>query len=726
MSEQGIVWGMVLARTAVFTTLCQLRYRSFFANEWQDVAAANQIAYQTAHGHPFFQTLTDQYFLAHFQPIYLLAALPYRVWPHISTLHFMLSLGLGLGAVPLFWLVRERVATKGAGAFCAALYLCYAPLNYLNLSDFRAVLFAPPILLFALYFLEKKRFRAFLIACLLAMCCKENVSITVILLGAYGFYRHRRARWALWTLIAGVLWLTASIHIAIPLCQCDVRYPEQIGPYFMQWGSGDSLYEFVKSTLLNPMPMLQVLWSYHRLMLLFRLLWPLCFLSVLSPQIAIIGLPGLLQALLSRHAAFSNVRAHWLATAVPFLCASAVYSVAQVLGWCEKRRSSGRLWRGARYPVLFAVAGVSLLANFGRNILGTPDDSTPIYDERFLSATNIYDRRFYTMDAEDTKAWELLSLIPESASVAASGHLLPALSHRRRIVEFGKPMQYMSGKYRDFTAVDYVMVHARCLWHGAGDYWWPGRRHLRYMLQGLLEQGGWEVVKMDGLFVLLRRHTGAALSSSGIAATMGRLESAWSCSQDVALGDLIHEGEWLLRKGELKAAERVFRKAVAMKPRGPFAYQRLGTILRRGGRHAEAASAFREAVARCPLSAALRLDLGMAELKTGDLARAEAEIRRAIWLYPGRSLYHATLGRVLFLRGQHPQAVRALERAISTDPNALRAMLMLARCYCALGQHARAVQVYQQIVGRDRTGTIGREAAKELSQLGRTIGPEQR
>lgn len=715
------MWVMIAAHAIVFTALCYLRYRSLFACEWQDVAAANQIAYQTAHGHPFYQSLTEQYFLAHFQPIYFLIAIPYRVWPHISTLHGLLSLSFALGALPLFKIVRERTVAKGAGALCAWIYLAYAPLNYLNLSDFRGVLLAPPIMVFGLYFIERNRFKPFLVACFLAMCCKENVALSVILLGLYGSFRHRKIHWALATVAAGSLWLIVSIKYMVPWCLRDVRYPQEIGTYWHQWTGDMTLPEFVKSTLKNPLPLLSLVFSYHRLHLLFRLLWPLCFLSLLSPQIVVIGLPGLLQLLLSQHVYLSVKRIHWVSNGVFFLCVAAIYSFVWISNCCAKLGLSTSSRRFVEYGVLLAMGLGSTLSNFVDNKLGTIDYLSNLHNEQFIHVTNMYDRRFYALDAERRKAWDVISKIPKSASVAATGHLLPALSHRRRIVEFGRPLRYQSGSERDYTDVDYIVVHARYLHHGGGHYWWPGRRVLMQMIGKVLREGRWEAERIEGLFVVLRRRPGSASASVDASKALERIKHEWSHADGVAAGDLLDHAEQLFQKGEYAAAEPLLRRLILLKPSGSLAYQRLAIIMTRSHRFSEAVQIFRDAIDRSPTSSDLRLDLATAYVALGDLTSAEQELRQAIWLCPGQSRYHLALGRVLLMQDRPRKAIRPLKRAARAKSHAAMATLGLARGYRALDEIVSAIEAYRQVVELDPQGVHGQAAAAELRELAQRV-----
>ena len=71
--------------------------------------------------------------------------------------------------------------------------------------------------------------------------------------------------------------------------------------------------------------------------------------------------------------------------------------------------------------------------------------------------------RYHTpMGPADTRV-EAVAKIPRDASVAASGHLLPALSPRAVLYEYGH-------RDVDYTDVDWILIEDRDLYSGAGSY----------------------------------------------------------------------------------------------------------------------------------------------------------------------------------------------------------------------------------------------------------------
>jgi len=175
----------IMTYTAVFTTLCSLRYQAFFSYEWEDEAAENQMLWNTAHGDLFQQTIFDRKFLIdHFSPIYIFIAPFYRLFPKIYTFYFILSIGLGLGALPIYFLSKNLLNSSFKAMSISYIYLFYPPLHWMNFSaPLEPVLFSVPLLLSAFYFFIKNKLKTSMVFILLPFMCKENIALVVILLG---------------------------------------------------------------------------------------------------------------------------------------------------------------------------------------------------------------------------------------------------------------------------------------------------------------------------------------------------------------------------------------------------------------------------------------------------------------------------------------------------------------------------------------------------------------
>jgi len=74
----------------------------------------------------------------------------------------------------------------------AVAYLLTPAVGWLNLENFHPDSFEVPLLLFALYFLSRARWRPYLVMVLLLLTVKEDVPLILVPLGIYVALRHNR------------------------------------------------------------------------------------------------------------------------------------------------------------------------------------------------------------------------------------------------------------------------------------------------------------------------------------------------------------------------------------------------------------------------------------------------------------------------------------------------------------------------------------------------------
>ena len=65
------------------------------------------------------------------------------------------SIMLGLGAIPVYWLARERFPGSVLAPLFAVLYLLYLPIREANRYGYHPGALVSPLFLFALYFMEQ-------------------------------------------------------------------------------------------------------------------------------------------------------------------------------------------------------------------------------------------------------------------------------------------------------------------------------------------------------------------------------------------------------------------------------------------------------------------------------------------------------------------------------------------------------------------------------------------
>ena len=664
--------------TGVFTVLAVLRYRSLFAYEWGDLAGINHLMWSTTHGRPFFQSVTEQYFMGHFQPILALLAVPYWIAPNIATLLFFGALAPALGAVPVFLLARRALGPR-AGLIWAWAYLLYSPLHNVTLTDFRPVVLAIPLLLAALYAFERERFGWFVGWCVGVVLCQENLGLCVALLAGYAVCRRRPWKWAVTPLVLGVAWFALCTRVLMPMFFRDVAYP--FGGYLYLWIGNQPASALVRKILHNPYQYAMLLAAPSRLLLLLKCFWPLCFLPLAAPLILLVPAASWFQLLAVHHSAIHAVRVHWLAAMIPTFFFAAILGARRAQRWLEYLQWAPRTASAVRRLIVIAPLAACAVSNVTPNLLHQQSGVRPIHRPDLAYARNLFDPAFYRCDEEDRTAWRAMATVPADASVSASGDLLPALSHRARVIEFGFTLQYLSGRERDDLDADYIVLHARCESHGASVYAWPGIRRLRDRVRRMMRTGMWEPVFMEGSFLVLRRVREGSANHSQVEAALRHLDQYWSdeaaARHPGGLSDLARSA---YEDGDVAAAVSSYQAMARMSPHDPYPCRKAGEILWQMGRRDESLPYFEMANRRAPLCLATCMAFGRMLAAARQPRLAERQFERAIRLLPTDAEPYAALGMICFGQKRLDRAERLLRRAIRLDPGFTAARKLHERC----------------------------------------------
>jgi uncharacterized membrane protein len=376
VSPAVLVWAATAAFAGGFGTVAVLRHRTFESGRF-DLGNMTQAVWSTANGDVL--SVTDVHgeqisrLGAHFDPILVLLAPLWWIWPNPELLLVVQAVAVAAGALPVFWLARKHVGSSRAAGALALAYLLSPPVQWLTVSDFHPVALACPLLLFAWWHLDEGRLWAFALLAAAALATKEHVGLAVAAIGVWYALRHRSPRTgAAIALAAGGAALVAALVIV---------------PHFAPAGSSafESRYE---SPSLDG----------RDLGYLASLLLPLALLPLAAPLALIAALPEVGLNLLSNTATQTSVKTHYAATLAPAFLVASVFGVARL---------------GARFAYAAALAAL-----LGMIALG-PIGRVPI-----------------RADAHDAAARRALALIPAGAPVSATNSLGAHLSARRRVFSF--------------------------------------------------------------------------------------------------------------------------------------------------------------------------------------------------------------------------------------------------------------------------------------------------
>jgi uncharacterized membrane protein len=362
-----------------------LRAFDLFVYQAHDLGIYDQAVWNTVHGQPFRSTLEEPYdnlLGDHFEPILLLLALPYALWPSPKTLLFIQSAALGLGALPVYWMAREGLASALAGrrptgqdrssgeqppttlaveatalAF-AAVYLLYPAVHSANVFEFHPSALAIPLLLYTIYFLRKRRFALYFLFLILTMGTKEVLPLTTFVLGLYALFVERVRVVGLVTIVASALWFVLAVFVVIPYFS-----PEDSSQYFALYYGwlGETSSEVLVRLVTQPELVWQRLVRPDSLLYMNRLLLPVVYLSLLGLPMLLLATPAFLLNALSDFS-FQHLSLNFFqyaAAIAPFIIVAAIDGLSFLL-----RRGMPflrRIWSGHGRPAIGPTAGPLVL-----------------------------------------------------------------------------------------------------------------------------------------------------------------------------------------------------------------------------------------------------------------------------------------------------------------------------------------------------------------------------
>jgi uncharacterized membrane protein len=346
-TQQKIAWGLLILIVVIYMLSMSyqaiLRYATFKASAF-DLGNMDQVLWNTIHGR-FFQFTNqaiDWYgpptrLAIHFEPIILPLSLLYTFHADPRILLVFQTLALVSGALPVFLLTRRYIPEWPIFAsLMAAAYLLSPALLGLNIFDFHPVSLATPLLLYAILALTYKRYVWFLIACILACMCKEDIPLSVALLGILVIWKYKLPRLGTLLLIGGLLWSFLAFKVIIPHFYPGV----QANNYWYRYEAlGSSPGAAVANLIIHPWLLFTTFFTLDRFYYLVGLVRNVGFLSLLSPEWLLPALPSLAVNLLSTDPLLYSGVYHYNAAIIPFVMVSAIHGTRRLIFiWQEWRQ----------------------------------------------------------------------------------------------------------------------------------------------------------------------------------------------------------------------------------------------------------------------------------------------------------------------------------------------------------------------------------------------------
>src|SRR5437016_988363 len=343
--QRQIAWWLLIMVMLVYALEMShqavLRYDTFKATAF-DLGNMDQVIWNTIHGRwfQFTNQATDYYgpptrLAVHFEPIILPLSLLYLFYADPRILLVFQTLVLVSRAFPVFLLTRQyRPEWPILAALMVVAYLLSPALLGINIFDFHPISLATPLLLYAMLALDHKRYGWFILACILAAMCKEDVPLTIAVLGLFLIWKYKLPRLGITLTIGGLLWSFIGFSIISHF------YPgaQHNNFWYRYQALGSSPGEAIMNLIIHPWLFFTTFVTLNRLYYLASLFRSTGFLSLLAPEWLLLALPGLAVNLLSTDSLSYSGVYHYNAGIIPFVMLSAIHGTRRLIS----------LWQGWR------------------------------------------------------------------------------------------------------------------------------------------------------------------------------------------------------------------------------------------------------------------------------------------------------------------------------------------------------------------------------------------
>jgi uncharacterized membrane protein len=518
------VIAVMLIYTAVYFTLNAKLYENLLVPHG-DSAMYEEHLWNLEHGKGFRSYLDAGLFLGeHIQVIHVLLVPLHLLWPSHLLLELCQSAALALAAWPVFLIARRHTGSPHVGVLMAIAYLCYVPMQYIDISidlkTFRPTALGIGPLLMAIDTLERGRYRQMSLWMLLALSAQEDFAIPIGCLGAWLAVTNSIATWrkrnepspqsnpepvnrtglyvGLGVLAVSVVYLLIAVKWAIPWFHGSetVHYAR----YFPQFGQTPT--EIVWNMLTKPGLLFSELFTAGMIVYTLHLLVPLGFASLLSPTRLLVGVPLWVLLCLNElaHDPYLPVH-HFHAPLIPILIWSAIAGVANA-GKLWNRRSSYYANSAHRDPsstkkaALVYATFVMMCSVFTGLFEGVGPQSLQFWDP----GRTFYWRNLYIITDRARSFDKIADDIPQTARVASTDFVHPRFTHHERSYDYSKYERAVADNTTNVPDdTDYIVIDTghRYSWIHAPD-------QVRELQE---EPEQWELLpdETDGYFIVLKR-----------------------------------------------------------------------------------------------------------------------------------------------------------------------------------------------------------------------------
>lgn len=274
----------------------------------------------------------------HFHPIIILIAPFYALFQSPYTLIIIQSLFITLSILPIYLFAKTAFQqNKSLSLLFTFLYALSQGLQWMLFFDFHEVLFAVPLIAFAIYFIQQRNWRYLLYSLGGLALVKEEMYLFIFAVGFLLLITRKKSKLGILIAAGGAIGFVLLNQVIMPLLAGPRSYA-----YWSYTAYGQSLSDAIKNVLTHPIHSLGLMKSdfLSKDAVVTLTLWfkPfMYFLPLISPYF-LLAIPFLLTRFLSDHGSYSVYYFHYGAVIAPIIAASSADSLSKLMRMLQKTK----------------------------------------------------------------------------------------------------------------------------------------------------------------------------------------------------------------------------------------------------------------------------------------------------------------------------------------------------------------------------------------------------
>ena len=318
-------WGLIAlvgAYTAYFTSVT-LEVHHGLGTSAYDFGLYDQGVWLMSRFRAPFVTLMGRNLMGDHTSFILVLLVPfYWLWPSAGVLFFTQALAIAMGAVPVFLLARKLLHHEGYALALAACYLLHPAVGWTNRENFHPDSYMAVFIGFAIYAAIDRRWRMYSVFLVLSLLVKEDASLVLVPLGIWvALKRDRRI---------GLISIVSSISVMLlamfAVMRSLIGVPTRNG-WRIPFGGPTGV---IKTAFTDPAALIRHYWSDNRPFYFWQMTFPVAFVFLASPSVAVISLLVLATNMLSTFWYQYQIQYHYALVAVPAIVMGTVYAISKV------------------------------------------------------------------------------------------------------------------------------------------------------------------------------------------------------------------------------------------------------------------------------------------------------------------------------------------------------------------------------------------------------------